>query len=94
MTARVVQYRHVDASRKIPLPSGVDGQTLRLSELRKELDHLISIDPTWGKSRILDEWEAKCLERAEASAKATGQEWRGPNEGTMKRAAAEIGGVA
>ena len=92
MNARVIQYRHVEATRPIWMPDGItDGQALRLRPLREKLGHIMPIDPSWGKSKILDEWENLCLERAQAIA---GASWRGATEGLLKQAAAEIGSGA
>jgi len=84
---RVIKYRHVDATRKIFLPDGTDGQTLRLSPLREKLGHLMQIDPSWGKAEVLDAWEKLLLEKAQVTAGAC---WRGPSDGLMKQAATAI----
>lgn len=94
MIARVVQYRHVDASRPIWLPDGRNAQTLRLKELWPLLQHFPGATAKMGKPELLETYEGLLLEKAEALTKERGGTWHGATEGAMKEAAKALAGGA
>jgi hypothetical protein len=94
MTGKVVQYRHVEATRPIWLPDGRNAQTLRLKELWPLLQDIPGVNPKMGKAELLDVYELLLLEKAEALTKAAGGTWRGPTEGGLKAAAKALVGSA